>query len=120
MAAAAPRLARLYGSRSLEIARLAREQPELARPLTGDGRVLAAEIEFCVHEERPANLRDVLLRRTMLGLDPRLTVADIAAVARQVQASAGWDHNRLEGEVREFEAERNRSRFGALRAQEAS
>jgi hypothetical protein len=44
----------------------------------------------------------------------------MAAVARQVQASAGWDSSRLEGEVRAFEAERNRSRFGALRAQEAS
>ena len=120
MAAAAPRLARLYGSRSLEIARLAREQPDLARPLTGDGRVLAAEIEFCVHEERPANLRDMLLRRTMLGLDPRLTGRDMASVARQVQASAGWDYSRLEGEVRAFEAERNRSRFGAPRAQAAS
>ena len=120
LVAAAQRLAHLYGSRSLEIARLAREHPELARPLTGDGRVLAAEIEFCVHAERPANLRDVLLRRTMLGLDPRLTSRDLAAVARQVQASTGWDDGRLDAEMRAFEAERDRSRFSAPPAQAAS
>jgi glycerol-3-phosphate dehydrogenase len=120
LAAAAPRLTRLYGSRSLDIARLARDHTELARPLTGDGRVLAAEIELCVHEERPANLRDVLLRRTMLGLDPRLTGRDMAAVARQVQVSAGWDDGRLDAEMRAFEAERNRSRITPAHEQAAS
>jgi len=56
----------------------------------------------------------------MLGLDPRLTVGDMAAIARQVQASAGWDSSRLEGEMRAFDADRDRSRFGPLRAQAAS
>ena len=62
----------------------------------------------------------MLLRRTMLGLDPRLTSRDLAAVARQVQASTGWDDGRLDAEMRAFEAERDRSRFSAPPAQAAS
>jgi glycerol-3-phosphate dehydrogenase len=115
--AAAPRLVRTYGSRSLEIVKAVQSQPELARPLTHDGAVTAAEIAFCVEREHPRTLGDVLLRRTMVGLDPRTTAEDAAAIAREVAAISGWDAKRLEAELSSYLAEHDSHRGGYPRGE---
>jgi hypothetical protein len=52
----------------------------------------------------------VLLRRTMLGLDPQLSGDDVVAIAARVQAAAGWDDDRLAVELERHRAERDRGR----------
>ncbi|HET9014255.1 MAG TPA: glycerol-3-phosphate dehydrogenase/oxidase [Thermomicrobiaceae bacterium] len=89
--ATAERLPRIYGVFAREIARLASADPALARPLGTVADSLAAELPYALGWELARDLEDLIMRRTMLGLDAAagLDVLDDASdVAGRV---LGWD-----------------------------
>jgi glycerol-3-phosphate dehydrogenase len=103
------RLSALYGSRSGALARLIERDQRLADPL-GHAAAVGAEIVFAVQQEHAVTIADVLLRRTMLGLQPDLgqdLLEPALAVARE---HLGWSESRLDGERRTFQVEIDRLR----------
>lgn len=95
----AGRLLDTYGTRAAEIVTLTVRAPLLARPLGGRRDALAAEVMWALTQEHARTLGDVLLRRTMLGLDPGLGL-DVAEAAAEVAASVqGWDRARVVSEL---------------------
>jgi glycerol-3-phosphate dehydrogenase len=109
--AARAHLAARYGSVARDVLELARERPELARPVVEDGPVdLLAEAVHAVRAEHARSLGDVLLRRTRLGLTAaRGLLADDAHRAREVAEAVapdlGWDAAGVDAGVRDFVAE---------------
>ena len=103
-AAALHRLKELYGTEYHEVLSVARERPELARPLAEGVPVVGAQVVHAVREEMARHLTDVVLRRTELGTAgyPGDEVAE--AAARLAGAELGWS------------PERERAELGALRA----
>jgi glycerol-3-phosphate dehydrogenase len=90
-AAGIDRLLAVYGGRGAALANLCKQQPELARTLDPDDRVLAAEVPFAMREEFAANLEDIVFRRMMIGLDADLGRDLFREVAALAAAEAGWD-----------------------------
>ena len=62
------RLARDYGSKAIEIARLAKEQPELAEVICEKTGVIRAEVVFVLNNENVKQLEDVIYRRVPLSV----------------------------------------------------
>ncbi len=101
--AVAARLLRVYGRRALEIGALVEREPALGASLTATS--VAAEIVHAFESEHATTLADVLMRRTMLGLD-----ADLGATALEPALAAGarhlgWDAGRCAEERARFLAE---------------
>ncbi len=107
LAGAPPRtaltLARFYGSRDLEVWALAQQEPELARPLSEEGEILA-QVAYAVHFEMARTLTDILLRRTGLGTLGHPGREVLEAVAEVAARELGWDQARLDRELARAEA----------------
>lgn len=97
--ATAERLFRVYGVRATAILRLAEEEPDLWQPLGKDNDAVQAEVLYAVQEEMAQTLADILLRRTMLGLNRDTGVGTDVAAARVAQRYLGWDETRAKDEV---------------------
>lgn len=102
----AERLLRLYGARAPEVLAEAGDDPQLKLPLspspTLETGVIGAEILWAFRHEMAQTLSDALLRRTMVGLGPRVGL-DVDRAAAEVAAEhLGWDAERVEREVREY------------------
>ncbi|HZD47119.1 MAG TPA: glycerol-3-phosphate dehydrogenase/oxidase [Silvibacterium sp.] len=85
----------VYGSDAPEIARLAAEDPELARQLHPALPYIAAEVVWAVRHEMARTLDDVLARRTRaLFLNSRAAIqmapAVAALMARELDRDEGW------------------------------
>jgi glycerol-3-phosphate dehydrogenase len=96
-------LGRIYGTGYGEILALARERPELARPLNDQGDILAQAV-FAARQEMACTLEDIVLRRTgiaTLGNPGREALQQVAAT---VADDLGWDAARIEREVEETTA----------------
>ncbi|WP_210493599.1 glycerol-3-phosphate dehydrogenase/oxidase [Patulibacter sp. SYSU D01012] len=110
-AAARAQLAARYGTVARDVLALARERPELAAPVVGDGPLdLLAEAVHAVRTEQARTLGDVLLRRTRLGITAArsLLADDAAAVRRVADAIApdrGWDADAAARATDDFRAE---------------
>jgi glycerol-3-phosphate dehydrogenase len=98
----AARLLRVYGSRAREVARLAREEPELAEVVSEETASVAAEVVHAFREEMAETLADCLLRRTMVGLNGRLGLDALEASARIARRFLGWDEARAASEVESY------------------
>jgi glycerol-3-phosphate dehydrogenase len=110
-AASARHLADTYGTRGMEIARLAAQAPELGARIVHDRDDVLAQVDFAIDEEMATTLSDVLMRRTQLFLKDRdqgLGCCD--AVARRMALKLGWDEARTTQELATYEAEVGRSR----------
>ncbi|HEV2528353.1 MAG TPA: glycerol-3-phosphate dehydrogenase/oxidase [Thermomicrobiales bacterium] len=114
-AATARHLVRTYGTRAANIARLARDEPELGQPI-GSGDAIAAEIVFAVREEGAQSLADVLLRRTMLAYQADNAVGADETAARIAGPALGWDAERQQSEVAGYRSSIERYRPAALMA----
>ena len=91
-------LGRIYGTAYGNILDLARQRPELARPLNDQGDILAQAV-FAARHEMAVTLEDIVLRRTgiaTLGNPGRDVLQRVAAA---VAADLGWKHARIEEEV---------------------
>ena len=100
--AIAARLLRIYGTFAPQVLRLAEHDPELRRPLGATAASLAAEVPFAFRWELARNLEDVLLRRTMLGLDDRVGLDVVDAAAGVAARALGWDATRQDAACRDY------------------
>ncbi len=101
--AALAALAGRYGHAAHDVLAVARERPELARPIVDGLPDLLAEVAFAVRREQAASIGDVLLRRTRLAL---LAGHDLAAdgpvvrrVADALQGELRWDERALDEQL---------------------
>jgi glycerol-3-phosphate dehydrogenase len=92
-------LLRVYGSRAVEIEKLAAGDQSLREIFDDETGAIAAEVIYAFKEELAQTLGDCLLRRTMVGLNSSLGVGADEAAARIAQNHLGWSEERVRSEV---------------------
>ena len=93
------RLLSLYGVRAPQVVALAREEQGLERVVDEKSGALAAELVYALRFESARTLTDVLMRRTMLGLDPDLPAESVQLAAAIIAKHDGWDRGRSKREI---------------------
>lgn len=58
-----------------------------------------AEIDWIARNEKIGHLADIVMRRTTLAIEGRLSAAALSEISRIAAAALGWDEARREGEV---------------------
>lgn len=84
------RLFDLYGSDAAKLAKLIRENPDLALPLAPETTTIGAEVVHAVRHEMAMTLSDVLLRRTEWGSTGYQGVDSAAVAAQLVAQELDW------------------------------
>ncbi len=97
-ASSARRLVDVYGTRAPDVIAMAGDSPELLAPL-GDEGLLGAELLFAVEHEMARTLADVLMRRTLVGLEPGHGLASADRAAELLGRHLGWDAARQRDEL---------------------
>jgi glycerol-3-phosphate dehydrogenase len=95
-------LAFRYGHASRRVLDLARERPELARPMVPGRPDLLAEAVLAARSEQARSLADVLLRRTRLGIlaAPALRDPEVRRpIAAAIGGELGWSEARVDAEI---------------------
>ena len=103
-AATANRLLDIYGARASEVVALGERDARLLEPLCAGCNAIAAEVVFAFEEELAQTVEDVLLRRTMIGLNPDLGLGADRAVAAVAERHLGWTAVRAHTEVAAYRA----------------
>jgi glycerol-3-phosphate dehydrogenase len=102
----AERLLKLYGARAPDVLEMAGEDPSLRMPLgesaTVETGLLGAEVLYAFRREMAQTLSDVLLRRTLVGLGPRVGLDVDEAAARVAVKHLGWSEDRARSEVEAY------------------
>ena len=102
----AERLLKVYGVRAPEVLDEAGDDHSLRVPLspspTVETGLLGAEVLYAFRREMAQTLSDVLLRRTMVGLGPKVALDVDEAAAQVAVRHLGWSQERAEREVREY------------------
>jgi glycerol-3-phosphate dehydrogenase len=98
----ASRLLSIYGVRAPEVLALARTDRELSHVLDERTGALAAEVVYALRSEGARTLTDVLMRRTMLGLEPELPIESVDAAAAVMARHEGWGRGRTAKEVESY------------------
>ena len=102
----AERLLKVYGVRAPEVLEEAGDDRSLRVPLSPSATVetglLGAEVLYAFRHEMAQTLSDVLLRRTMVGLGPRVALDVDEAAAQVAVRHLGWSQERADREVREY------------------
>ncbi len=98
----AERLLSVYGTRSVELTEMIRADATLAEPFCAETGAIAAELLLAFEGEMAETLSDVLLRRTLVGLGPRLGLDAVEHAARLAQRHLGWDSERATAEVASY------------------
>ena len=102
----AERLLKVYGVRAPEVLDEAGDDHSLRVPLSPSATVetglLGAEVLYAFRHEMAQTLSDVLLRRTMVGLGPRVALDVDEAAAQVAVRHLGWSQERADREVREY------------------
>ncbi|MDX1480246.1 MAG: glycerol-3-phosphate dehydrogenase [Woeseiaceae bacterium] len=93
------RLADVYGGRVSRLAELVADDDAHAQILDDDGTVLAGEVALAIRDEFAVTLTDIVYRRLMVGLSPRLGDRLVSSIARVAQRELGWDAATLEAQV---------------------
>jgi glycerol-3-phosphate dehydrogenase len=94
-------LAGRYGSRAVEIARFMGMEQDA--PLIAAPDFSRREMLFLIANERVRRIDDLLLRRTMLGIEGRVTPDLVAETADLMAQAFGWDGAEKAGAVQNFE-----------------
>jgi glycerol-3-phosphate dehydrogenase len=90
--------------RQLEISRLQRQDPGLARLLAQDLAYTGADLIYGVTREKALTLSDLLIRRTHLAFETRDHGASVAARAAEIVGPLlGWNDQTKNARVREYE-----------------
>ena len=95
-------LLRVYGSRAVEIERLATGDQSLREVFDDETGAIAAEVVYAFKEEYAQTLGDCLLRRTMVGLNSSLGVGADEVAARIAQHHLDWSEQRVRSEVNTY------------------
>jgi glycerol-3-phosphate dehydrogenase len=102
----AVRLLRLYGTRAPEVLAEAGEDHSLRVPLgpsaSPETGIIGAEVLYAFRRELAEKLGDVLLRRSMVGMGPKVGLDVDKAAARVAVEHLGWSQERADREVKEF------------------
>jgi glycerol-3-phosphate dehydrogenase len=102
----AERLLKLYGACAPDVLEIAGEDPSLREPLASpfsvETGIIGAEVLYAFRRELAQKLGDVLLRRTMVGMGPRVGLDVDKASARVAARHLGWTEERAEREVEEY------------------
>jgi glycerol-3-phosphate dehydrogenase len=96
--ATAERLLSLYGIRAAEVAGRTRIE-SLGTVVDKRSGALAAEVVHAIRAEGARTLTDVVMRRTMLGLDPDLPVESVEAIAEVMTRHESWPRGRAKQEI---------------------
>ena len=115
----ARRLVDIYGARARAILERARREPALASVVDEAHGVTAAEVVQAMDTEFARTLADVLMRRTMVGLEPDVDVPAVEAVAEVMARHAGWPAERTTREIDDYLAQAQRARPNARLMREA-
>lgn len=118
----AAHLARVYGERAFEVVALAREpdRADLIAPFDADSGAIGAEVVYAFEREAAITLADCLLRRTMVGLGPRVGIGADDAAAAIAARHLGWDKHRRRQEIAAYRDAVERLRPPALAPREPS
>jgi glycerol-3-phosphate dehydrogenase len=103
-------LVSVYGARAAGVVEIARGRPATARLVDEGLGIVAAEIVHALEREFARTLTDVLMRRTMAGLEPEVDRASVEAVASVMAEHEGWDGERTGQEVEAYLALAARAR----------
>ncbi len=117
---AAERIVRTYGTRWQQVLEPIRSDRKLAELLPGSAECLGAEVAFAIENEMALEMDDFLLRRS--GLNWYAAYALREAVPRVAEIFAerlGWDAERREAAIREFQEAGHFSFDGAAQASSA-
>lgn len=96
-------LANTYGMLGMEVARLVRQVPELARPIVEGRPEIMAQVDWAVNTEMASEVGDVMIRRTQLfyrDADQGLTAAD--AVGQRMATLLGWSDERRDASIQAY------------------
>ena len=96
------RLVDIYGGRAGDIVALGRGDPALLEPLDPAIGAIGAELVFTYVHEFARTLTDVLIRRTMLGLNADGGSAIVERAADILSTRLGWDRARRDREVEDY------------------
>src|SRR5262249_18330264 len=102
------RLWRVYGSRSHDGVKTAREKPELLEIFDDETGAIAAEVVFSFKKEMARTLSDCLLRRTMVGLNSTCGLNAVEAAARIGKVKLGWTEDRAREEIQSYKHDASR------------
>jgi glycerol-3-phosphate dehydrogenase len=95
----ANRLLRIYGTASQQLIESSRHDPDLLKPIPRAPHTLRGEVPFAFGWEHAQTVTDVLMRRTMLGLNADNAIPAVEDVARLAAAAQGWDDTRTHAEI---------------------
>jgi glycerol-3-phosphate dehydrogenase len=98
------RLRRVYGAEAARVLALAREDAALNEVFDEFTGAIAAEVVHAVRHEAAQNLRDILLRRAMVGYNEHAGLGADEAAARVAQQHLGWTPERAAQEVTDYRA----------------
>lgn len=95
-----------YGSRAIEVARLARTDRSAAQRLVEGRPEIVAQVDFAMQQELAATATDVLCRRTQLSLrDHDNGLGALDAVVARMQPALHWSSERAEDEKARYRHE---------------
>ena len=102
----AGRLLRVYGTRAPEVLECAGDDASLRMPLSSRASLptglIGAEVVYAFRREMAQTLADVLLRRSMAGMGPRVALDVDEAAAEVARKHLGWSEERAAEEVRRY------------------
>lgn len=102
------RLRSLYGARLNDLLDIARKGP--TGHLTTESRLSREEVRFVIEQEGARTIEDVLLRRTMLGLEADQGLSVLEPLADELARLLGWDDARKKREIKHYREEAERAR----------
>ncbi len=101
-APAAERLVRIYGSRAVEVLDTVGDDPSLLEPLDPETGAIKAEVLFAFRVELAQNLTDLMLRRTMVGMNSKVAVGADEVAAEVAMRHLAWDEDRAREEIEAY------------------
>jgi glycerol-3-phosphate dehydrogenase len=120
----AERLLKVYGVLAPEVLEMAGDDPSLRLPLspspTVESGIIGAEVLYAFEREMAQTLSDVLLRRTMAGLGPRVGLDVDEAAAQVAVKNLGWSEESARREVEDYRKYIERYRPKEMREKEAA
>lgn len=111
----AVRLVDTYGRISAEIEALVTQDPELAVVVDPDSGAIAAEIVHAVRSEGAHTLEDVMLRRTLIGINADVGLSAAPTVAEVLVDRCGWSREQAAEQIDAYRRSVGRFRPRALR-----
>jgi glycerol-3-phosphate dehydrogenase len=96
------RLLRVYGTRAVEVLEIGRTESELLEAFDEETGAIKAEVVFSFTREMAKTLKDLLLRRTMVGLNSHCGVGPDCMAAKTAEKFLDWSTERARQEIEDY------------------